>query len=340
MINHIGVGIIGCGLIGHKRAAEVVKHSQSILVSVYDTHLQQAEKLAQLYAVKAVSSWQEMIADDRIQVLIVATPNKFLAEIAIPALNKGKHVLIEKPMGRNLTEAMSMSEAAQAGNALLKIGFNHRYHPALLKAHELLKNGEIGKVINIRAHYGHGGRPGYEKEWRGNLEMAGGGELTDQGVHLLDLIHWFMGKMPLSAFAMTQTMVWPIAPLEDNAFALLQYDDGAVVNFHSSWTQWKNEFVFSIFGELGALYINGLGGSYGPEQLTQMKRNPQGGVPEITSEIFVEPDQSWKLEWEDFMNAILNKTAYWGTAEDGLAVMKMLDALYRSSVSHAEVNLT
>src|SRR3990167_6631921 len=109
MINHIGVGIIGCGLIGHKRAAEVVKHAQSTLVSVYDTHPQQAEKLADLYTVKAVSSWQEMLDDDHIQVLIVATPNKFLVEMAVPALRKGKHVLIEKPMGRNLTESVSMS---------------------------------------------------------------------------------------------------------------------------------------------------------------------------------------------------------------------------------------
>ena len=128
-------------------------------------------------------------------------------------------------------------------------------------------------------------------------------------------------------------------PLEDNAFALLQFADGAVVNFHSSWTQWKNEFVFSIFGELGALYINGLGGSYGPEQLTQMKRNPKGGVPEIISEMFVEPDQSWKLEWEDFMRAILSKASYWGSPADGLAVMRMLDALYQSSTKNIAIKV-
>jgi predicted dehydrogenase len=193
----------------------------------------------------------------------------------------------------------------------------------------LFRAGKIGKIINIRAQYGHGGRVGYEKEWRGNSKMAGGGELTDQGVHLIDLIQWFCGT-PENVFALLQTAFWPIKPSEDNGFALLKFRNGIVSNFHSSWTQWKNLFNFDIFGTKGSLSVHGLGGSYGTETLTSAIRKSGGGVPELTCEKFEGADESWKLEWNDFLSAISKSKKYLGTAEEGLNVMKTLDALYQS----------
>lgn len=326
----IKLAVIGCGLIGKRRAKEASEHPQSKLLIVADINEAAAVGLASEYNCHAVTDWREIIANSEVDAVAIATHNGLLAEITIAALEAGKNVLVEKPMGRNLAEAIKMAEAAKKAQKILKIGFNHRYHPALAKAYQLYKQGIIGDIINIRARYGHGGRPGYEREWRGNPELAGGGELTDQGVHIADLIHWFAG-LPTEAFSYLQTAIWPIQPLEDNGFGLFRFPNGAIANFHTSWTQWKNLFSFEIYGQKGSLTIEGLGKSYGVEKLIVAQRKPEGGVPEMEEIVFDQPDFSWQLEWQEFVAAIENGTPYLGTPEDGVAAMKMLDALYRSA---------
>ncbi|MBI3985528.1 MAG: Gfo/Idh/MocA family oxidoreductase, partial [Lentisphaerae bacterium] len=258
--------------------------------------------------------------------------------------------LIEKPMGRNLDEAMALGAAqAHRPDRVLKIGFNHRYHPALMEAQALLRNGLLGDFIFARAVYGHGGRPGYEKEWRGNADLAGGGELTDQGVHLLDLIGWFCGA-PEWVFAQRRCFAWPtrlqrlersdcgqVNGLEDNGLFMLGWANGALAQVHTSWTQWKNRFSFHVYGTLGAVEVEGLGGSYGEESLKLMKRNPKGGAPEMETRAFPGEDLSWKREWEDFRQAIGTGGHPMGNAEEGLRVMTILDAVYRSCESHLPV---
>lgn len=323
------IAVIGCGLIGKRRALSAEIHESSHLSILVDADPAAARRLSFEYGARFSSDWREAVSDPTIDVVAVSTPNGYLAEITVAALDSGKHVLVEKPMGRNIAEATKMAEAARRSGRVLKIGFNHRYHPAIARAHEIFRAGEIGELINLRARYGHGGRPGYEREWRGNAELAGGGELTDQGVHVADLIHWFAG-LPKEAFAYTQTAIWPILPLEDNAFGLFQFEGGAVASFHTSWTQWKNMFSFEIFGTKGSLSIEGLGKSYGTERLICATRRPEGGVPEIVEEIFEGDDLSWQHEWSDFMNAVKTGGPYWGSPADGLAAMRMLAALYGS----------
>lgn len=334
----LGVAVVGCGQIGARRAETAARHPGSELRLAVDTNAEAAGELAARYGARVSSDWRAALKDDSIGIVVAATPNAFLRDIAVSALESGKHVLIEKPMGGNAADAAAIAAAAQRSGKTLKVGFNHRYHPALMKAHELFAAGAIGTLINIRARYGHGGRPGYEREWRANAELAGGGELTDQGVHLIDLIHWFAG-LPKDVFAYAQTAVWPIAPLEDNAFALLRYDGGVVASFHTSWTQWKNLFSFEVFGTDGFLSIEGLGGSYGPEHLTLSKRNPRGGAPAVETFAFEDTDRSWEFEWQDFMRAIVDQNPYWGTPADGVAAMNVLSALYASIESGKPVTL-
>jgi predicted dehydrogenase len=328
----LGVGVVGCGLIGKRRAREAAASPRSRLIAASDVRLESARETVAEYGGRAVDDWRAIVADPDVDVVVVATPNGFLAEVSLAALGAGKHVLLEKPMGRNFAEARAIADAALAARRLVKVGFNHRYHPAIAQAHEIFASGAIGPLLHLRVRYGHGGRPGYEKEWRGNFELAGGGELTDQGVHALDLVHWFAG-LPTHLFALTQTAVWPIAPLEDNGFALLRFEGGRVASFHTTWTQWKNLFSLEIFAERGALIVEGLGGSYGVETLTRHDRAMQGGAPATHVERFEGPDSSWTLEWADFTAALLEGKPYHGGPRDGLAVMAMLRDLYASAAS-------
>lgn len=338
MIPRLRTAIIGCGLIGSRRAQEASEHPQTSIQLVVDVAAERRERLAAKFACQGGEHWKQALDDAAVDLVVVSTPNLYTAEIAMAALGAGKHVLVEKPPGRSLAEARQMADAARSSGRMLKVGFNHRYHPAISKARSRLAEGTIGEVINIRTRYGHGGRPGYEKEWRGDPELAGGGELTDQGVHIADLLHWFAG-FPSDAFAFLQTAVWPLGPLEDNAFGFFRFPNGAVASVHTSWTQWKNLFSLEIFGQLGSLSVDGLGGSYGPERLITAIRRPEGGVPALEEEVFDGPDSSWRDEWTEFVRAVTEGGTYWGTPEDGVAAMAMIDGLYRSAGSGTMVRL-
>ncbi|MFI5398678.1 MAG: Gfo/Idh/MocA family protein [Candidatus Binatia bacterium] len=337
-MTQLGVAVIGCGLIGARRAAEAVRDPRSRCVAVTDLNAQAAGHLAADVGAEVVADWRAAVSRPDVGAVVVATPNGFLAEISCAALGAGKHVVVEKPMGRSLSEALGMQEAARRAGRVLKVGFNHRYHPAIAEAKRRFDHGDVGTVINARCRYGHGGRAGYEREWRGSKELAGGGELTDQGVHVADLLHWFLGQ-PSSAFAWLQTAVWPIGDLEDNAFGMFRYPSGAVAMLHTSWTQWKNLFSLEIFGARGALLVEGLGRSYGPETLTVHCRKAEGGVPDTETKVFEGEDSSWRMEWADFLGAVLEGKPMLGTAGDGVVAMRMLDALYRSAGSGAPATL-
>jgi predicted dehydrogenase len=321
---------VGCGLIGERRAFEAKANGASICAAVTDVNLQAAQRVAAVADARVAPNWQAIVADPEIDIVCISTPNGFLAEVAIAALGAGKHVLLEKPMGRNAVEARAIAEAGKRAGRFVKIGFNHRYHPAIRRAHEELTRGTIGKPINARCRYGHGARPGYENEWRGNRELAGGGEMLDQGVHVVDLLHWFLGR-PNRVFGVTQSAVWPLGDLEDNGFATLWLAADVLAQIHTSWTQWKNLFSFEIFGKGGALIVGGLGRSYGQESLTIVRRKMEGGVPEVERILYEDVDHSWRDEWGDFLAAIEIGTSYWGTPVDGVVAMNTIEALYRSA---------
>ena len=191
----IRVGIVGAGLIGKKRAEAIASLSENLKVDlVSDIDGEKAGALGLSCGAAPCVDWRELTGRDDIDAVIVATPNKFIQEIALSALEHGKHVLCEKPLGRNAGEAEAIWSKAKERGLILKTGFNHRFHPAVRAAKKIVEDGGIGKIYLLRAVYGHGGRPGYEKEWRANRDLCGGGELLDQGVHVIDLFRWFMGE--------------------------------------------------------------------------------------------------------------------------------------------------
>jgi len=246
-----------------------------------------------------------------------------------------------------------MADAASEARRVLKIGFSHRHHPAISLAHELVRQGAIGQLIFLRAVYGHGGRPGYDQEWRADADLAGGGELLDQGIHIVDLSRWFLGEFA-EAYARTSTYYWnlgfypsqpgaegssPRTQLEDNAFALLSTSDGQVAQFHTSWTQWKNRFSFEVFGKDGYLRVEGLGGSYGAETLTLGRRKSGSGPPDEERFEYPGPDLSWQAEWEEFAAAIREGRQPMASGEDAVETMRVTQALVASAATGQSVRI-
>lgn len=321
------VAIVGCGVIGHKRASAL--DSEDSIVACCDVNKETAEKFKEEFHCASYTDYQVLLKEVDCEAVVVAVINRYILEIVFSSLKAGKHVLSEKPLGRNAKEAHEMVKTATRFHRVLKTGFNHRFHPAIWKAKELYDQGAIGKLLWIRARYGHGGRPGMENEWRCSKELCGGGELLDQGVHVIDLIRWFGGEIS-EVFGKVETQFWN-TEVEDNAFAIVNTKNNVTAQFHVSWTNWKNIFSFELFGDLGYLRIEGLGGNYGPETLEYGKRNLKGGRPEIEFFEFPPEDTSWKREWQEFKSAVRENRLPLGDGIDGWRANLVVEALYKSS---------
>ncbi|MGZ5279169.1 MAG: Gfo/Idh/MocA family protein [Pseudobdellovibrionaceae bacterium] len=323
----IQVGIIGCGLIGQKRSQAL---AGARLFACADSSLEKAKKLASTSpGCIASESWQEVVNHPEVNVIVIATPHNSLAEITRAAITNGKHVLVEKPAARNAKELQGLVELAKQKSVLVHVGFNHRYHRAFIKAKEIVDSGALGPVMFLRARYGHGGRIGYDKEWRSIPEISGGGELIDQGMHLIDLSRWFLGDFKeVDGFA--HTYFWKM-PVDDNAFLTLKTATKQVAFLHASCSEWKNTFSFELYGRDGKLQIDGLGGSYGVEKLAYYKMLPEMGPPETTIWEYPMADDSWKTEMTEFLEDIrLNRQPAAGL-QDAIAALAIVEQTYKDS---------
>ena len=321
------IAIVGCGLIGNKRNDNL---GDNDLVIAADTELAKAQHLiTKRPGAIATKSWKEAVNHPDVSLVIVATTPDNLAEITLGAVNAGKHVLVDKPAARSHTELLPVLDAVLAKGVKVRVGFNHRFHPAILKAIKIFKSGVMGDLMFIRGRYGHGGRLGYDREWRADPEISGGGELLDQGTHLIDLSRAFAGDFA-HAEGFVTTYFWDMQ-VEDNGFLILRTESNQVAWLHVSWTEWKNLFSLEVYGKTGKLQVDGLGGSYGKEKLTYYKMLPELGPPEETSWEFEGPDQSWKLELDEFVQDIVLDREPSPNLYDAFEALKIVRTIYDKS---------
>lgn len=319
--------VIGCGLIGQKRARAL---RGARLAVCCDAVPEKAAALARTVpGCTATSNWEEAATHPDIDVVVIATTHDVLAPIAAAAAGAGKHVLLEKPGARRASELDAIASAARRTGALVRVGFNHRYHRALRKAREIFDSGALGPLMFIRGRYGHGGRIGYDKEWRAQPEISGGGELIDQGVHLIDLAGWFLGDF-VKVRGHVATYFWDM-PVEDNGFLLLETAQGQTAFLHASCTEWKNLFSLEIYGRTGKLDISGLGGSYGVERIAFYRMLPEMGPPPTTIWEYPMADDSWDAEFSEFLEDIrLNRQPAAGIAA-AQAALRVVEQVYQES---------
>jgi len=323
----LGVGVIGCGLIGQKRAGSL--GSGGRLIACADLDISRAEILAKRFGGKPLPNWRDVLSISQIDLVIVSTLHDSLAEISLAAISAGKHVLVEKPAARSAEELVLLMDVAKNNNVKVHVGFNHRYHRSLQKAKAIVDSGVLGELMFVRARYGHGARLGYEREWRSDPKLSGGGELIDQGPHLIDLSRWFLGDFSeVQGFA--HTYYWNM-PVDDNGFMLLKTPKRQVAFLHASCTEWKNLFSMEIYGKKGKLDLSGLGGSYGLEKLTYYKMLPQMGPPETTSWEYPMADDSWSVEINEFYDDILLNRAPTASLDDAYQALKIIDRIYKDS---------
>lgn len=330
------IGIIGLGKMGLTRARTIKAHAHTELIAISDIDAYLADA-PEFTGARFFEQWEDLIATD-IDAVFVCTYNHICPDIVIKALEAGKHVFCEKPAGRSVADIEAMrAKESTCKDQILKFGFNHRWHYAISEAKSLVDSGRFGDILWIRGVYGKCGSIHFEKQWRNQKELSGGGILLDQGIHMLDLFRYFLGDFA-HIQSTTKTSGWNIS-VEDNAFAILENTRGQVALLHSSATQWKHKFRMEICLQDGYVNIGGILSStrsYGEERLTFAKKQleDQGhafGKPREES-IFFDRDDSWALELEEFVNAINGiKPIAHGSSQDMLAVMQLVHQIYKKS---------
>jgi predicted dehydrogenase len=316
---------------GQTRAQALEKDGRGEVVSIFDTVLPKSPPYPVAPSIDAI------IANKSIEAVFVCLPNFLNKSTTIAALQSGKHVFCEKPPAFTAADVEEIIAAEKASGKVLMYGFNHRHHAAIGKMKALIDSGAYGKVLWMRGRYGKSVDVNYLSTWRAKKELAGGGILIDQGIHMLDLFHYLGGCTFDEVYAMVSSRYWNMPGIEDNVFLIMRdRKSGMEVSFHSTMTQWRHLFSLEIFMEQGYMVLNGLktsSDSYGAEELSVAKNRSVAPAANWETEIreTFPVDVSWDRENKIFMDAVTGVAPLTcGNSEQALTVMQLIDRIYRS----------
>ena len=329
----------GFGLVGQRRYSFLKKMSKVKVIGVSDEYASYRQKFREG---KSFKNFKQMFKNLKSDIVFVCLPNKFAIEATILALKNGSHVFCEKPPARNLNEMKKLFKIIlKHKKQVLIYGFNHRYHDTIIRTKKIIKEKKFGKIINFRGVYGKSyitpmikGSKFKKKHfsWRERKKDAGGGILIDQGIHMIDMLNFFLGNF-VEAKSFISNNFWK-KNVEDNVYSILKNKDGIFASIHSSATLWKHKFSLDITLEKGMISLSGiLSGtkSYGKEKINIIKKINNGKVIEKKFE-FVE-DKSWQREIKYFLKIIEDKktNSYSGGFNDAYETMKLIEMIYKSS---------
>ncbi len=330
-------GIAGYGYMGEIRESVIKENPRLLLEGIFEKDPAVRERIKNC---EAFNSLEDLFNKD-IDIIFVCTPNLYSPEICIKSMKRGIHVFCEKPPGRNIEDVKNIIKA-ERNKVKLMFGFNHRFHPGIIKAKVVADSGRLGKIINIRGLYGKSGGKNYRNSWRNDKEISGGGILLDQGIHMLDLFRYFCGDFE-HVKSFVNNFYWK-CEVEDNAYVILKNKKGQNAFFHSSSTMWNHTFKIDLTLEEGYIVVDGLlskTGSYGREKIVIGKRQFEDeasavGNPEEEVTYF-DRDLSWNLEVEEFIKCIdQDRKVTICSSEDALKVMEIIEKAYRNAMEDGE----
>jgi predicted dehydrogenase len=322
------VGVAGYGSTGQIRREHIDAQPRMQTVAVCDRTVSTPGEMSD--GMRMWSNWEQLLAEE-LDVLFVCLWNDIAPTVVMEGLKRGLHVFCEKPPGRTVEDVIRVREVEQANPHLkLKYGFNHRYHQSVRDALKIIRSGELGAVVDLRGVYGKSKMIRFDQDWRTKREIAGGGILLDQGIHMVDMMRLFAGEF-VDIHAHVSNAFW-CHDVEDNAYALMRTADGVVAMLHSSATQWRHRFGLDITLKEGGLSLSGIlstSRSYGAETLTVVHRGDDDlGDPREVMTRYNE-DQSWRDEIDEFVRAIIaNREIRHGSSLEALKTMQLVYDIY------------
>lgn len=339
-------GIIGGGKIGQLRAESVRKSGKHELVAVLDLAEHAAKSTSGGTGALATTD-QGAFFDTKPDVVFLSTPPHTHRGFAEAAFAAGAHVLCEKPLAHTVEDARAMVAAANAAGKRLGTGFNMRYYPFVKAVREAVDRGQIGKITHMRAFGGHDGLHNFSADWQYKMPESGGGAMMDIGIHISDLVRYFLGDIVQVSGVMSES-VWQLDGSEDNAMAIFRNAEGIAASYHTTWHEWKGyQNWIEVYGDQGMAR-----GSYAPMRAMIITRDGSGKLtrtrklfPEIMVREKLKTWQSTALlsfeeELRDFVRLI--ETGDLGGAadgHDGLSALLLSRAVRESSETGQTVHL-
>ena len=325
------VGIAGYGVVGKRRHAALKKIHDFKVTSLSDISFKDEDNLLNL---NCYSDYKDLIKNEDLDILFISLPNNHAASATLLGLKKNLHVFCEKPPAKTLSELMPIKEHLEKTDLKLMYGFNHRFHSSVIHAKKIIDSDELGKIVNLKGIYGKSNMISFNQtDWRTDREKSGGGILLDQGIHMLDLMNYFVGGFN-NIFSIIQNTFWNF-DVEDNAFVLMQNDDGIIGQLHSSATQWRHTFNLDITLKKGSLILGGLltsSKSYGDETLKIIYADPDNDKGNPKEEIInFDEDISWDMEIKRFTDAVRNSDKIKnGSIYQAIEIMDLIEKIYKA----------
>ena len=326
----LGFAVIGAGRMGRRRATAIAQNSGAKLVCIADNEEDMSKQLAEELNCSYCADYTQAIDRDDVDVVAIEMPNKFHKEVALKAMELGKHIFCEKPMTIDTEDAKLLVKTSLKTDTYLKVSSNVRYFKNIVKAKEILDRGMVGKPLFMRGWIGHGGWNLKNGSWFTDPEFVGGGTLLDNGCHLVDITRWLMGELS-ECVGLKMDLLHNLNRLEDNAMAIMKTEEDKPVFIQSSWTEWNGYLYFEIYGSKGALYVD----SRGKSAKTTLKTPDSEEVFDYSNE----PPISFKLEIDDFINSVKEHKMLPPSGYDGLRVVEIINKLYESSKTGRWVNV-
>lgn len=325
------VGIAGFGIVGRRRKDFICQNPHLKLVAVCDKIFTETQSFDN--DVQAYNNYKDLLNHD-LDILFVCLTNDVATEVTCAGLRKGLHVFCEKPPGRDMNDMRKLKQCHLNHPSLkLKFGFNHRYHDSVAKTLEIIKSNELGRIINMRAVYGKSQLITFgQSDWRTKRNIAGGGVLLDQGIHMVDLLRLIGGEFE-TVHSFISNDFWKY-DVEDNAYALMKTKSNVVAMLHSSATEWRHRFNLDINLSKGHLVLGGIlsgSKSYGAETLKIAWANKDNMGDPFENLIRYNQDNSWKHEIDEFTNCIIrNENVIHGSFDDAFKTMDLVYRIYNS----------
>ena len=325
------VGIAGYGVVGKRRHAALKKIHDFKVTSLSDISFKDEDNLLNL---NCYSDYKDLIKNEDLDILFISLPNNHAASATLLGLKKNLHVFCEKPPAKTLSELMPIKEHLEKTDLKLMYGFNHRFHSSVIHAKKIIDSDELGKIVNLKGIYGKSNMISFNQtDWRTDRKKSGGGILLDQGIHMLDLMNYFVGGFN-NIFSIIQNTFWNF-DVEDNAFVLMQNDDGIIGQLHSSATQWRHTFNLDVTLKKGSLILGGLltsSKSYGDETLKIIYADPDNDKGNPKEEIInFDEDISWDMEIKRFTDAVRNSDKIKnGSIDQAIEIMDLIEKIYKA----------
>ncbi len=344
----IGVGIIGCGSIARKRHAVEYQKLQNVkIIGFYDFHRERALEMVDLYGGKVFDSVEEMLEIEEIEAVSVCVANAYHAKISLMALEKGKHVLCEKPMAVTYEECQAMVACAKQMNRKLMIGHNQRLLETHKRAKAILDSGILGKILSFSTTFGHGGPESWSIDngrntWFFKKDKAAFGSMADLGIHKIDLIRYLIGmevESVFSAFATLDKVMENGQPIEvdDNSVDILRFKDGPIGSVTTSWTYYGGERNTTIiYCQKGSIHL------YEDDKYSLVIQHEDGSKEYFAYDEIQTNDKGGQKDTgviRTFVEGLSQEEASVLDGGEALKSMKVVFACLESAKNNCQVNL-